>query len=264
MTFGSTFGRTFSPTFQPKSQAAASAAAFVPTDISGCLLWYDFSDANYLFTDAGSTKVSSDGDAIYQVNDKSGNNYHGVQTTLASRPLYKTGIQNSKSIARFDGVANGSHFNISMTATSGSFTMIACFYDNVTGVTHIPKGLFDTQTGRLIFLPQTTDGSGKIGWYDGSYKSIATVTHQTWGIRSWVLNSGTSNGVVYLNGSSLGNAAYSAKAIGGRVRLCAFQDTLANYLLAADMCEVVLYHSALSDTDRGKVETYLNNKWAIY
>lgn len=264
--FGSTFGRIISPTFQPNSQAVADEPAeWTPNSIAGCVLWYDFSDANTLFTDAGSTKVSSDGDAIYQVNDKSGNNHHGVQTTAGARPLYKTGIQNSLSIARFDGVNNtGSHFNITMSASSGSFTMIAAFYDNVTGIKSTPRGLFDTQTGRLIFLPQTTNNNGYIGWYDGGYKDIAVNAHQNWEIDSWVLNSATTTGYVYQNGNLLGNATYSAKAIGGRVRLCAFQDTLSNYLLAADMCEVILYTSALSDTDRGTVETYLNNKWAIY
>ena len=63
MTFASTFGRTFSPTFQPKSQAvSAPAPTFVPTDVSDIILWYDFGDPNTLFTDAGSTKVSSDGE----------------------------------------------------------------------------------------------------------------------------------------------------------------------------------------------------------
>ena len=72
MTFGSSFGRTFSPTFQPKSQAAVATSTFVPTDISGLSIWFDFSDTDKLYTDAGSTKVSSDGDKIYQANDKSG------------------------------------------------------------------------------------------------------------------------------------------------------------------------------------------------
>jgi hypothetical protein len=31
-----------------------------------------------------------------------------------------------------------------------------------------------------------------------------------------------------------------------------------------DICEIIAYNSALSDPDRQSVESYLNNKWAIY
>ena len=76
---------------------------FLPTDIAGCELWIDFSDASTLFTDAGSTPISSDGDLIYQANDKSGNGYNATQETEGARPLYKVGVKNGLSIAKFDG-----------------------------------------------------------------------------------------------------------------------------------------------------------------
>lgn len=75
---------------------------FSPTDITGLKLWIDFSDADTLFTDAGSTPVSSDGDAIYQANDKSGNGFHAVMATEADRPAYKTNVQNGKSVSRYN------------------------------------------------------------------------------------------------------------------------------------------------------------------
>ena len=76
-----------------------------PLNISGLQGWYDFSDATTLYTDAGSTLVSSDGDLIYQANDKSGNGNNAVQATEANRPVYKVNIQNGLSIARLDAVA---------------------------------------------------------------------------------------------------------------------------------------------------------------
>ena len=36
------------------------------------------------------------------------------------------------------------------------------------------------------------------------------------------------------------------------------------YTNNADFAEIIVYNSALSDTDRQKVETYLNNKYSIY
>jgi hypothetical protein len=43
-----------------------------------------------MFTDDGVTNVTADGDAVYRINDKSGNGYHLTQATEAARPLYKT------------------------------------------------------------------------------------------------------------------------------------------------------------------------------
>ena len=99
MTFGSTFGRVFSPTFKPKSPAAASAA--IPTDITGCVLWFDFSDADYLFTDAGTTKVSNDGDLVYRAYDKSENGKYIENTTEANRPRFTLNYMNGLPVIWF-------------------------------------------------------------------------------------------------------------------------------------------------------------------
>lgn len=64
---------------------------------------WDFSDATSMYTDDGSTLVSSDGDSIYRINDQSGNGRHLRQSNATYRPLYKTNIQNSRSCCLFDG-----------------------------------------------------------------------------------------------------------------------------------------------------------------
>lgn len=260
MTYHALRGRTRYP-------GAIDGRTIPSFSLSNILLWYDFSDVSTLFTDAGITNVMADSDKIYQVNDKSGNGYNGTQTTEGSRPLYKTAVKNGLSVGRFNGVSTtGSHFNITMSAASGSFTMISCFYDNITGASYNnPRGIFDTEIGQLIFLRQTNVDLPTFGYYDGTYRNVGSIAHQVWEINSWVLNANISTGYCFRNGEQIGSSLpYSAKAIGGRVRLCAFQDTLSNYLLAADVCEVLLYSSALSDTNRQSVEAYLNSKWAIY
>lgn len=83
--------------------AAAGPPAWSPLDLASLTAWWDFSDAATLFTDAGTTRVSADAQAIYQANDKSASGFHVVQATEGARPTYKTGIQNSRSVARFDG-----------------------------------------------------------------------------------------------------------------------------------------------------------------
>ena len=75
-----------------------------------CLAWYDFTDATTMYTDAGSTNVSSDGDAIHRITNKSSASGGDRYTTYlqqpngsAYKPKYKVGGQGGKSYANFDG-----------------------------------------------------------------------------------------------------------------------------------------------------------------
>ena len=54
--------------------------------VSGAALWLDATQQSSLFTDAGVTNATTDGQAVYQWNDLSGNNRTALQTTLANRP----------------------------------------------------------------------------------------------------------------------------------------------------------------------------------
>lgn len=72
------------------SAAYTISAGFSPADLSPAL-WWDASDLSKLFLDTGGTSpVTSDGDAIALIQDKSGNNRHLTQATAGDRPVYKT------------------------------------------------------------------------------------------------------------------------------------------------------------------------------
>lgn len=67
-----------------------SSRAFTPLSLSPAA-WYDPSDLSTMFQDtAGTTPVTTDGDPVGRINDKSGNGRNLLQATAASRPLYKT------------------------------------------------------------------------------------------------------------------------------------------------------------------------------
>ena len=75
-----------------------------------CLAWYDFTDETTMYTDAGSTNVSSDSDAIYRITNKSSASGGDRYTTYvqqpngsAFRPKYKINGQGGKSYANFNG-----------------------------------------------------------------------------------------------------------------------------------------------------------------
>ena len=262
MTFGSNFGRTFSPTFNPKSQAVSGG--WFPTDITGCKLWLDFSDADTLFTDAGKTKVANDGDAIYQANDKSGNNFNATQTTSANRPLYKTAKLNGLSTSYFDG--SNDSFALPALGFSGnppiSVFVVQHTISNERN-TYFTLGLGETNKCFAIRSDKDTK------YYVYFYGNDASITGVSSYYGKYVLTN-----IIY-TASSLTVSAYQNGIFIKNVTISSTPNVSnSNYKIGVNfggyephygyIAEIIIYNTALSDTDRGKVETYLNNKWAIY
>ena len=99
-----------------------------PSDVSNLLGWWDFTDANTMYTDAGSTNVSSDGDKIYRIDNKAyaqaGDEAIGQflqQATEDYRPLFKTsGGTNSKNYAWYYSADGNETMYLSAHATLGN------------------------------------------------------------------------------------------------------------------------------------------------
>lgn len=91
-------------------------ASFNPAIAPGLVAWWDFSDAAYLYTDSGTTLVSSNGDVVGQINDKSGNGHHLRQTDGTKKGTYRTNQLNGYPVVRFDGT-NDNYGCISSEAT---------------------------------------------------------------------------------------------------------------------------------------------------
>src|SRR5262245_19031906 len=76
------------------NRSKGAGIGFSPSVLPGLKAWYDAT------TIAG----LSDGSAVAQWNDISGNANHLTQATGSKQPLYKTGIVKGLPIVRFDGV----------------------------------------------------------------------------------------------------------------------------------------------------------------
>lgn len=243
MTFGATFGRAFSPTFHPKSQAVGGG--FLPTDISGCLTWIDFSDANYLFTDAGVTKVSSDGQIIYQANDKSGNGKNAVRINASNNTLYKTNIKNGLSSALFGGSNDILRFTFAQDPPHSAFIV-----SYPTAASNAADIISHYSTNPWILR---YSNSSTLVHSDG-LSITATITLNNWHSVSAVSNG--ANSLLGVNSSETTGTLSAGRFYNLRI------NNAGGY--RGYISEIILYNSALSDADMGKVETYLNNKWAIY
>jgi len=229
-------------------------AEFSPLDIAGLQLWLDFSDVSTLFQDsAGTTPVTADGDVIGKALDKSGQGNHASQATTADKPLYKTNIQNGRSIARKD---YGDRLDSSIITSAGNYTV---FYTmKATGIDNAGY-ITDIGTSRTIFALRNSTNNyyayyeATSGWNVSSTPPDTTNPHiLTYKLESPNLSTIHRNGSNILSGGAYTQAAWTSG------------QKILNNTNACDFYEVLVYTSALSSTDRGNVETYLNSKWAVY
>ncbi len=243
--------------------AGSAAKLESPLGIGGGpVFWYDFGDPLTLYTDAGSTLVSADGQLIYQCNDKAGTN-HITQSTSSKRPTYKTNITNGFSIARFDAtddyMVNGA-FSALGTASRIGFIVVKPV----------------TTTNRLLSLGDDASGSGMLWGLQPNAAVVVAEGNRVWTtVLSTALQqlltvestANTNDSLAWLDSVSLSVSSTVVRAL----------DTLSGLVINAndnnpsppagqnggDYAEILVYSPTLSTYDRKRVENYLMAKWGI-
>jgi len=262
-----------------------------PAQITGLQLWLDASDSSTLFNaTTGGSLVASNG-AVARWEDKSGNGRHATQGTNANRPLRKTSVQGSKDVLRFDG-SNDSLSIPDSTATfkflhSGDSTVFAVFKSGTTAnpghsfyailYTHSSAsaevgygfGTVDASPSNDAIDFVVANGVGGsaaayLGANDGFPSNVfgvaSFVTKPTDGVAanriSYRLNGGSA---VASNTSTDEVSTENSQAnltIGNVAGAFSFY-------FNGDIAEIIIYDTALPDTQRAAVESYLMQKWAI-
>ena len=261
--------------------------AFInPTDITGLQLWLDASDASTLFdATTGGSLVAADG-GVARWEDKSGNARHMTQGTIANRPLRKTSVQNSRDVLRFDGT------NDAMSVPSSTSTFIFLHNLNSTVFLVVKR---PSNSVAPLFITYSI-GSDRTGYaiycFDGSSTSDGLGCQVGRGVGgTFVLINASANGFISSSGFNLltsvtqatnstaanrsslrrnGGTATENNTNTGAVNSGAseYDLTLAynsryGEITNTDYAEVIVYNSALSDTNRAAVESYLMTKWGI-
>jgi hypothetical protein len=270
-----------------------------PTSVTGLQLWLDASDASTLYdATSGGSLVAADG-GVARWEDKSGNARHMTQGTSGSRPTRKTAIQNSLAVLRFDG---GDSLSMpSSTATfkflhDGDSTVFVVFK---AGTTANPDALYwvmsnnvsdnsiDGKTGFYLRWDDRTSanadltdtlihvvsnvgqarfaGLAKNGFPANTF-ALATVrgdiANATIANRSQIRRNGGSALTLLTGDTNAGTAISTANASDDFTVGDQSGSTKGNGLVG-DICEIVMYDSALADTERAAVESYLISKWGI-
>jgi hypothetical protein len=256
----------------PTATSAAAAATPAPARVSGLQLWLDAADATTLFdATSGGSLVAADG-TVARWEDKSGNARHATQATGGSRPLRRASGVNglgaldfdgtndwlSTSVSLFSGLTSLSWFAVVKNDDSGANNR-AVFGDRVDGD---DGGLFFTKIGTSSILysrgsanaSTRVDVSESVSFPTSAMMASMVTTSSTGTARRNGVSAGTNTtttaSVAYLNATAIGNSLAST---GGPSIL--WWDGL--------ICEIIVYDTALSDTNRSAVEQYLMNKWSI-
>ena len=258
-----------------------------PTSLPGLQLWLDASDSSTLYdATSGGSLVAADG-GVARWEDKSGNARHATQSTSGSRPVRKTAIQGGLDVLRFDGSDDWFVFSSSTStfkflhstdstvfvALTRSSTDDASIVDNVGGST--------AGTGFTMYFANGSASSDKITAFAGRGVSQQTTFINTsgndfvpsgWSVVSHVgqpLDATAAersalrrNGGATQSNNSSTNAASTSNA-SNDLRIGSFHNLNTSYTFGGDIAEIIIYNSALSDTDREAVENYLMTKWGI-
>jgi hypothetical protein len=257
-----------------------------PQLVSGLQLWLDAADAGTLYdATSGGSLVATDG-GVARWEDKSGNGRHATQSTGLNRPLRKAAVQNSRDVLRFDG-SNDSLSLASNLALGTAHSMFVVFRPSST-ITTISSGIvvsggsyvsnttsefflgLGSQTGlltneRLSLLAVADNGSGVAGVY-GSAKTDADLSGIQMVYYSFTTSGNAFVGRLNAAGSFATNSSpggFSSTNFRYPTMLRRFGSGDGSGFLDGDICEVIVYGSVISDSNRTSVENYLSAKWGI-
>jgi hypothetical protein len=245
------------------SASSSVTPGFDPSAVAGLQLWLDASDASTLYNaTTGGDLVAADG-AVARWQDKSGNARHATQATSGSRPIRKTNQQNGLDALLFDGTNDtfalpsitipNSHsvFQVYRRASSG----IQSFGIASTDVVPIPP-FPSLWAGDNILYQISNDEFTIHGTANTStgYFVVSTIRNGTTSID---LRRNAANVATVTAGGAVTNAA------SGSWNAIAVRDAGRSNLHTGNLCEIVVYDSALSASDLAAVENYLMQKWGV-
>jgi hypothetical protein len=237
---------------------------FSPTDITGLSVWFDASDASTLYdATSGGSLVAADG-TVKRWEDKSGNARHATEGTNA--PQRKAAQVNSLDALLFNGSNSKLAFSGSIESGSGYFSaFVVARRGGTSGVGFLLNKDNSGVSPRAHQFLRVNDATVESIWFNsGSAQSPtkSSISANTTFLASARL--GASGGAVAINGV-YGSANTNTSSISTTNE----PTQIGNFSLNNDgpwngeICEIVAYNSAISDTDKDAVEAYLMTKWGI-
>lgn len=236
-----------------------------PTAITGCAAWWDASDTS---------TVLLSGSNVTQWNDKSGNG-RNLTAAGSAQPTYSA-YHYSKRVITFNGTSNSlSLENSNLIQNRAGYTVFCVVKpSNTTTGERFHFAAAAAAGGQVRARVGTTAAAPLVGGRRVDADSLAQLTGVANTVSSTmtgahvicgVFNHGSNDLTAVLNGMVFGtDTGYQAVGVSADVTsliTVGSQNTYGYY--AGDMCEVVVYATALSASDRARVEKYLAAKWSV-
>jgi hypothetical protein len=244
--------------------AAVSSAPWTPSAIT-TLLWLDAGDTTKLFDATTGGSLPADNGQVARIEDKSGNNYHGTQSTSEARPLRLSSGLNSLSTLSFDGTDDALRISTATVATlfNASYKLYVVFkatsstnnsfsYDN-DAIAGASGGYWSTGV--------RSSGNVYVGNYTTSdFRIDAAYTQNTWAIAQSERVSGD-YGVQVNFGTKTTSTRAAPGATFGAIDI--FRNLANNaYCLQGELAEIVVVESATTDIE-DRINGYLAHKWGL-
>lgn len=182
-----------------------------------------------------------------------------------AEPTFKTAIQNSRPIVRFDGTDNFlSCANPLRNQTDCS--IFAVFAKGDTTSTDF-RGLVDIGGNGVqggVFFENTTSTANRSEWSYGTGAATGTAIATTVGtaFHQWsVTHPSGGTPKLYKDAGSAINGSGAASTSFVQTVMYVGSNTDHLRFMYGDLAELILYSTSLNDTDRAAVATYLKNKW---
>jgi hypothetical protein len=249
----------------PGVLASSQVGVIPPPPVAGYRLWLDGKD-NGVFS-------YSSGNLVSAWNDKSGNNYHFTQSTVANQPTRDSSTgkvtydgTNDDLIAGtkfMDDIHNGSAntlFMVFNTTENGG-----ALFATATGSAQVGFTFYNVSASNLILGCQR----GSAGTSSVDSRNNTRPTNGTIGLSIINIDADAATAdktIYYLNTGSAqqtNTATFSPSTATSSHLPHLGNDESSSDGWAGELCEVIWYGGILSTTDRNLVRDYLITKWGI-
>ena len=237
---------------------------FIPTQVSGCSLWLDASDATTITQTSGN---------ITQWRDKSTS---ALTATATNNPTLVANIQNGFPGISFDGSTQ--YFNLGNNLNMGTnqiYIFVVSKFNSTADGAIIGKSLYGSagaryslvRSGAMIPLIEASGGAVNNSGLNADTSTSARLLNMVWD-RSTIY--------LYQNGSSVFSVGLSDSSnltTGNSLLIGAYQNgsggtpPVAGLYMNGYIHEILMYFtstgSPLGDTARQQIESYLAQKWGL-
>jgi hypothetical protein len=227
------------------TDAGPVTAVSSPLDIAGCALWLDGADSS-------AASMTLDGTSLDAWKDKSGNG-RDFTAAGAARPTLTAAGLNGLSVVTLDG--NDQMTNATNIVGLTSVSMFAVAFND------------GSQFGGVISSTAGTDSSPGllVDQFHFACRGLANLSRGTSGsgpiVATGIVSSGAS-AVFYGGLQADADAASGSLAAVTTTAIGTYRQTAANFLTGY-IAEIIVFNTALSTSDRARVEAYLAAKWGI-